>query len=172
MSDPNPNPSDNGGTNGGDTPTTDEGFKPITSQDDLNRVIDDRLKRERAKYADYKDVKAKAAKLDEIEQANKTEAERVAARIEALEGENKRIQSEALRSRIQAKFSINDEDAELFLTGTDEESLTRQAQRLAVREADRKKNGNHVPNEGKNPQPGSDELRTFTRDLFARATGE
>jgi hypothetical protein len=159
----------NDGNNGGGTSTTDEGFKPITSQEDLNRVITERVNRERAKFADYKDVKAKAARLDEIEAANQTEAEKFSARIAALEAENQRIQSEALRSRIQAKFKIADEDAELFLTGTDEESLTRQAQRLADREADRSKRGPHVPGEGTTPPPpGIDRKRQFLSDLTGR----
>lgn len=155
-----------GGTDGGATPATDEGFKPITSQDDLNRIITDRVNRERAKFADYKDVKAKAGRLDEIEAANKTEAEKFAERIAALETENQRIQSEALRSRIQAKFGIPDEDADLFLTGKDEESLTRQAQRLADRDADRKKQGPVVPNEGANPLAADSAELATVRGLF------
>jgi hypothetical protein len=75
-----------GGNESGETPTADE-FKAITSQDDLNKVINERLTRERAKFADYKDVKAKAAKLDEIEQANQTEAEKAAKRVAELEAE-------------------------------------------------------------------------------------
>lgn len=168
------NPGDSGGNTGGPTPPTDDGFKPITTQDELNHVLAERLDRERAKFADYKDLKAKAARLDSIEQANQTEAEKTAARIAALEIENKRIQLEALRSRVQAKFSIGDDDADLFLTGTDEETLTRQAQRLAGRDADRKKQGNHVPAEGANPPTAGkdDEMRVFTRGLFAAAAGD
>ena len=169
MPDAPPNPGDIGGNTGGPTPPTDAGFKPITTQDELNHVLADRLDRERAKFADYKDLKAKAARLDSIEQANKTEAEKTAERIAALEAENKRIQLDALRSRVQAKFGIGADDADLFLTGTDEETLTRQAQRLADRDADRKKQGNRVPTEGNNPKPADDEMRVFTRGLFAAA---
>jgi hypothetical protein len=158
------------GNEGGTTAPASDEFKPITSQDDLNRVIADRVARERAKYADYKDVKAKAAKLDEIEQANKSEQEKFNERIAALEKENQTIRSEALRSRIQAKFSISDEDAELFLTGTDEDSLTRQAERLAARESDRKKKGNVAPKEGAaTPSAGNDDMREFARNLFGAA---
>lgn len=162
-----------GGTEGGETPTTDEGFKPITSQEDLNRIIADRVARERAKVADYKDLKAKAARLDEIEAANKSEVEKAAERIAALEADNQRIQSEALRSRIQAKFGISDDDAALFLTGTDEETLTLQGQRLSARDADRKTTGNIAPREGHTPKAGGDdETRAFARDLFNRAKAE
>ena len=98
--------------------------------------------------------------------------EKFAARIAALESENARIQSEALRSRIQAKHGIADEDADLFLTGTDEETLTRQAQRLVDRDADRKKNNNVVPSEGAHAPAGDSEDREFARNLFARANAD
>ena len=151
---------DGKGDKGGD------GFKPITSQDDLNHALDERLKRERAKFADYADLKTKAAKLDTLEQANKSEADKFSERIASLETENTAIKSQALRSRIQAKFSVSDEDAELFLTGIDEASLTKQAERLGVREAERKKQGNHVPKEGTSTQSGDDPMRAMARDLF------
>jgi hypothetical protein len=165
MSEPTNAPSD-AGNDGTTAPAGDE-FKPITSQDDLNRVIADRVNREKAKYADYKDVKTKAAEFDKLAQANKSEQEKFAERVAALEKENQTIRSEALRSRIQAKFSISDEDAELFLTGTDEDSLTRQAERLAARETDRKKQGNVAPSEGANNSPATGGLeREFVRGLF------
>lgn len=155
-----------GGTTSGETPAADE-FKPITSQDDLNKVIADRVQRERAKYADYKDVKAKAAKLDEIEQASLTEAEKAAARITALETELNGVRNESTRLRIATEHGITDpDDIALFLTGTDEETLTKQAKRLADRTADRKKSGNHVSREGANPTAAEGEGLETVRALF------
>src|SRR5690242_6296749 len=154
---------------GGDGGGGDTGFTPITTQEDLNKVLAPRLERERAKFADYSDLKSKAARLDELEAANKTEAEKFAERIAALEQENARFQSEALRSRIQAKHGISDEDAALFLTGADEETLTAQAKRLAAREVDRKKRGGIAPKEGGSADTkgaGASDLREFTRSLF------
>lgn len=161
-----------GGTNpSGETPAADE-FKPITSQDDLNKVIADRVARERAKYADYKDVKAKAARLDEIEQANQTEAEKAAARLAELEAELNNTRRDSMRLKIATEHGITDaDDIELFLTGTDEETLTKQAKRLADRTADRQKNGNRVPAEGTTPKPGqTGDVREFVNDLWATAT--
>ena len=156
-----------GGNDSGETPAADE-FQPITSQDDLNKVIDDRLKRERAKYVDYKDLKAKATRLDELEAANQTEAEKAAKRVADLEAELNSVRSESLRLRIATEHGITDaDDIALFLTGTDEETLTRQATRLADRTADRKKNGNHVPREGASSAPEASEERRFVRDFFA-----
>lgn len=42
------------------------GFVPPASQEDLDRIIGERLKRERSKYADYDALKAQAEKADEV----------------------------------------------------------------------------------------------------------
>jgi hypothetical protein len=161
-----------GGNTSGETPAADE-FKAITSQDDLNKVINERLTRERAKFADYKDLKVKAEKLDTIEQANQTEAEKTAERLADLEAELNNTRRDSLRLKIASANGITDaDDIDLFLTGTDEETLTKQAKRLAERTADRKKNGNHVPREGTNPKAGDDPMRSFARGLFDRAKAE
>lgn len=164
MSDAAPTATDGG--NDGTTPPADE-FKPITSQADLDKVIGERIKREQSKYADYKDLKAKAAKLDEQEQANLSEIEKAQAKVTATEAERDAARAEALRLRTAVEHGISIEDADLFLTGTDAETLTAQAKRLVDREADRKKNGNHVPREGASAPPQGDESdRAFARSLF------
>ena len=155
-----------GGNNSGETPAADE-FKAITSQDDLNKIIDARLKREREKFSDYKDLKAKASKLDEFEQANQTEAEKAAKRIADLEAELGNTRRDSMRLKIATEHGITDaDDIDLFLTGTDEETLTKQAKRLADREADRKKQGNRVPREGTTPTSVESDERATARALF------
>ena len=157
-----------GGNTSGETPTADE-FKPITSQEELNRIVGERVKR--AKPADYDDLKAKAAKLDEIEKANQTEAERAQARLAELEAELNQTRSESMRLRVATEHGITDaEDIALFLTGADEETLTKQAKRLAAREADRKKSGLRVPREGATPEvtSGDEDRRSFVRQLTGR----
>lgn len=159
-----------GSTTAGET-TPDAGaeFKAITTQDDLNKVITDRVNRERAKYADYKDVKAKAARLDEIEEANKSEAQKLSDAKTVAERERDEARTEALRLRIATKHGISDEDADLFLTGSDQESLTKQAERLAQRSEDRKKKSNVVPGEGKTPGSTDTDRHDFVRRLTGRA---
>lgn len=150
----------------GDTSAAGDEFKPITSQEEFEARLKDRLARERAKFADYKDLKAKAARLDEIEEANKTETQRLADRLTEAERAAETARSEALRFKVASKFGVSDEDVDLFLTGTDEETLTKQAQRLSERTQDRKRNGNVVPREGATTTPQPDEMRAFTRNLF------
>ncbi len=155
-----------GGNTGGETPATDE-FKAITSQDDLNKVINDRLTRERAKFADYKDLKTKAAEFDKLQAATQTEAEKAAAKVSELETALNEMRSETARLRIAGEHGITDaDDIALFLTGADEETLTKQAKRLAERTADRKKNGNVSPREGNNPTSTDGDGLQTVRALF------
>jgi len=72
------------------------------------------------------------AQLDQIQQAQMSDLERAQAEARAASEAAAKAQSEALRWRIAAKHGISDEDAETFLTGSDEAALTRQAERLAA----------------------------------------
>ena len=147
------------------TPTPDpkpEGDpKPDTfTQADVDRIVADRLKRERettkAKYADYNELKERAGEKATLEE-----------RVADIENRAKQAEARALRAEIANAHGISAEDRDLFLTGTDEETLTSQAKRLADRESERKQQGNHVPREGNNPQPQGDEMRDFAQSLFA-----
>ena len=71
------------------------------------------------------------------------DGEEAAKRAEAAE-------RDALRWKIAARNGISDEDAELFLTGADEETLTAQAERLKALAP--KPMGNHIPGLGNRPQ--------------------
>lgn len=107
---------------GGEAPPE---FKAPTSQDELDRIIENRLQRERQKYADYDDVKAKAAKFDEAEQANKSELQRltdaVAERDAQLADLPKQARSEAIRfaSKATSKGFLDPEDALVFVGDVD-----------------------------------------------------
>lgn len=120
-------------------------FTPPATQEELNRIIDARLKREREKFADYEDLKAKAQKVTDLEQSKRTAEEKLTERITALEAELGSTRQDAVKSRIQAKYKVSDDDAELFLTAGDAEGLEKQAKALADRAADRKAKGPVVP---------------------------
>lgn len=132
------------------------------TQADVDRIVADRLKREReatkTKYADYDDLKTKAAGAKTLED-----------RIAEIEQRAKTAEAKALRAEIANAHGISAEDRDLFLTGVDEETLTAQAKRLSERESERKKQGNHVPREGETKKPPTDNLRDFTRTLFGEA---
>lgn len=54
-----------------------DSFKAITSQDQLDRLIGERINKVKAQFADYDDLKTKASKFDDAEQASKTELQRI-----------------------------------------------------------------------------------------------
>lgn len=131
--------------------------KPVESftQADVDRIVRERVQRERAKFADYDDLKAKAGEKATVEE-----------RLAAMEKRANEAEARALRSSIASEFGISVEDRDLFLTGGDEESLRAQANRLAERESERKKNNNVVPREGNNPTAAASEDRQMVRALF------
>lgn len=78
------------------------------------------------------DLEPLAKKAQEIEDAQKSEIERAREAATAAEARAVKAEAEALRYRIATKHSISDEDALLWLTGADEDTLTKQAERLAA----------------------------------------
>ena len=92
------------------------------------------LKAEReARSAAEKQAAALQKQLDDIAAANLSDlekAQKAAADAQALAD---KATSEATRLRIAAKHGISDEDADLFLTGSDVETVERQAAALVAR---------------------------------------
>jgi riboflavin synthase len=135
--------------------TGDQGDKTFT-QADMDRVVAERLKREReatrTKYADYDAIKAKAEGAKTLED-----------RIAEMETRATKAEIDALRSKYAADVP---EKLRPLLTGRTDEELKAQAALLAEGESERKKQGNHVPREGETTKPGEDGLRNFARDLF------
>jgi hypothetical protein len=94
-------------------------------------------KAEARKWEERAKENAEARKrLDEIEAASKSDLEKATEARQAAEQERDAARAEALRYKVASKHGISDEDAELFLTGTDEDTLTKQAERLAARGED------------------------------------
>lgn len=72
-----PGEGENGGSSGG--------YTPPATQDELNKIVEARLARERAKFADYDDLKTKASEYDKVTEASKTELQKERERAEAAE---------------------------------------------------------------------------------------
>lgn len=73
-----------------------------------------------------------ATRLKEIETASLSDLEKAQRTATEAQEAAAKASTEALRWRTAAKHGISDEDAETFLTGTDEATITRQAERLAA----------------------------------------
>lgn len=98
---------------------------------DAGKQAIDRMKA--ARDDAQKQAKELKAQLDAINAANMSELEKAQKAATDAQDAAKQATAEALRFRIAAKHSISDGDAELFLTGTDEQTLERQAARLIER---------------------------------------
>lgn len=91
-------------------------FEPITSQEDFDRRLGERLGRERAKFADYDELKGKAQKYDEGVEAAKSEHEKAVeearkegAQSAATTANARLIKAEARAQAAQAGFrSLSD----------------------------------------------------------------
>jgi hypothetical protein len=71
------------------------------TQSDLERVLNERLQRERAKYADYDDLKTK---VQQMEDAQKSELERAMEAREAAEQKAREALAQANERLIRAEF--------------------------------------------------------------------
>ena len=108
------------------TEETNEQFEPIVSQEALDKIIQARIARERAKFADYDELKAKAEKLAEFEESQKTEAQKAQERLEAAEKRAAELELKATRAEVAAAKGV---PAEL-LTGSTQEELEASADAL------------------------------------------
>lgn len=106
------------------------------TQEDVNQMISDRLKRETSKYSDYDELKAKAAKLDDAEASRKSDEQKMLDRIEAAEKKaaeaDERVgkaEANALRLSVAADKKLPPSLAKR-LTGTTREELEADAEEL------------------------------------------
>lgn len=140
-------------------------FEAITSQEDFDKAIQARIARERAKFADYEDVKARASKLTEIEEANKTEAEKVAERLAAAEKRAVELEAKATRAEVAAAKGV----PIVLLSGSTKEELEASADALIQFKGESGSTTLHVPNEGKSPTAQVDSKKQFAKNLFGRS---
>ena len=123
MSD-NPTPNDMPNASPEDTgPEADSGFEAITSQEQLDKVLSKRLERERAKYADYEELKQKAAEAAD----SRSEVEKLHDRVKELEQERHQSAIEAAKAKAASEYGV---PADL-LVGDDTDAIEAHAKRLA-----------------------------------------
>ena len=93
--------------------------KRTFTQDEVNAIVADRLARERAKYADYDDLKGKASRVDEAD----TRAAALQQQLDAMKSDNDRRE---MKQRVSAATGV----PAALLTGETEEACTAQAQEI------------------------------------------
>lgn len=112
-------------------------FKPITTQEEFDAAIKARLSREKEKYGDYDQLKSRVTELEEeniglkstIEATNQSKADSD-KQLEEMQKQIAGYETASLRTRIALQNGLPYDLADR-LQGTDEESLTADAERLA-----------------------------------------
>lgn len=99
------------------------------TQDQVNALVAKEKGKYQSKYADYNDLKAAAAKLEEIETANASELEKAQKKNADLEAQLAESSAAALRQKVAAEQNLPHKLVP-FLTATDEEGLAEQATTL------------------------------------------
>lgn len=112
-------------------------FKIIETQEELDNIVKERIRREREKFADYDELKKRVSELEtengtlktSIEETKKTITESE-AQITDLQGKVSNYETASLRTRIALQNGLPYDLADR-LQGTDEATLTADAERLA-----------------------------------------
>jgi hypothetical protein len=147
----------------------------------LNAAISERIARERGKFKDYGDLKAKAAKLDEIEQASKTELQKIQDRADAAEkraadleaAEQKRIaDAEAAKQIADWKTAVSKKTnvpADV-LRGSTLDEIQAHAESLKALIPEPRRPG-YVPGEGRTVNAGTGDPAQQFAELIRNARG-
>ena len=100
------------------------------TQTDIDRIVQDRLAREREKYVDYDALKEKAAKLDEIEEASKSELQKATERAAALQGELDALKNAEKLRLMREKVAKDTGVPATLLTGDSEDACKTHAKQI------------------------------------------
>ena len=147
-------------------PAVEQQTERTFTQTELNTIVSDRLARERAKYADYNDLKAKAAQFDEAASASRADLEAANARAQDLQNQLDALNRANELRRIRERVAVETGVPANLLTGETEEDCTSQAD--AIR-AYKMESPYPVIRDGGSPcflgSPyGSDLKKSFSRD--------
>ena len=100
------------------------------TQEELDGIVAERIKRERAKYEGFDDLKAKAEEYDKMVEANKSELQKAtekAAELEAKLAERDKADTiRATREKVATETGV----PVALLTGETEETCNEQAQAI------------------------------------------
>lgn len=96
------------------------------TQEDVNRIVAGRI----AKYADYEELKAKAAKFDEAEEASKSELQKTAERADKLQAELDSMKKAAKIQSIREEAAKESGVPANLLTGETKEDCLEQAKAI------------------------------------------
>ena len=112
-------------------------FKTIETQEELDNIVKERIRREREKFGDYDELKKRVSELESENGALKATVDETKetiaksdAQITELQGQVSNYETASLRTRIALQNGLPYDLADR-LQGADEEALRADAERLA-----------------------------------------
>lgn len=101
------------------------------TQAELNDVVKDRLARERAKFADYDELKSQVDQFKKAQDSGKTAVEKLSEQVASLKSDLSKKEAETLRLGVIAQHEIPAEYQDL-VQGATEEDLSASADKVAA----------------------------------------
>lgn len=135
------------------------------TQEEINQMIEDRLHRERKKFADYEEIKAKAEKFDAAEEASKSELQKATERAESLQAKVDQMEKAEKIRTIRAEVSQETGIPASLLTADTKEACEEQAKAIAEYSANNEPPAYPSVKDGGDPQKTTS--NKATRDQFA-----
>jgi hypothetical protein len=121
---------DDGQDDAGDQDTDKKDSGKTFTQTELEKLIADRVARERKKYVGYDDLKKKASKFDELEASKKTEAEKLNEQLAAAQVKLQTYEVAEIRRTAATDAGLDQRYAK-YITAVDEADALEQAKELA-----------------------------------------
>lgn len=134
----------------------------LHTQEDVDKVVEGRLDRERKKFANYDELQEKAGKLDTINAEWETKLKTAGDEKSAIEKQLGEAKLETVKVKAMHEFGVKDDLAE-FINGGDEKTIREQAEKLS------KGVGGSSVKIDKNPKPeekGKSDLSDIRKSLF------
>lgn len=100
------------------------------TQDELNAIVNERLRREREKYVGFDELKEKASRLDELEEQSKSDLQKATEKAEKLEAKLKAMEKSAEVAALKDKVSQESGVPASLLTAETEDALKQQAEAI------------------------------------------
>lgn len=136
----------------------------VFTQAEVDAIVGDRLSRERAKYADYDAIRAKAEQFDAAEAANQTELQRAQNSANQYKAELDAMKKANAARDARDKVAAEKKVPANLLTGETEEDCRAQADAILAFAQPQQPQGYPVLPDGGEVQNGP---TTNTRDKFA-----
>ncbi len=137
------------------------------SQDDLDSLIDKRLGRERAKYADYNELKEKVEGFDAVKSDYESKLADAYKERDELASQLKQANLNTEKANILREFNIKDDLAE-FITGADATEMRERAEKLSRSTVGSAVTLDKVPK----PAPKRSDIENIREGLFGNKANE